>query len=64
MERGLRTAGLYIKLVAANALFDDNIHRIVKKNPDSISSVVQQLVQSMNNKNLRVTLIPLETYQP
>lgn len=58
VERSLRTAGLYIKLVAANALLDDNIDSIIKKSPNDIKEALKQLIQSLNNRYLRVTYIP------
>ena len=58
-ERSLRTGGLYIKLTAANALLDDQIDSIIKKHPNDIREALEQLVQSLNNKFLRITYTPL-----
>ena len=58
-ERSLRTGGLYIKLKAANALLDDQINAIIKKHPNDIREALEQLVQSLNSKYLRVTYTPL-----
>ena len=58
-ERSLRTGGLYIKLKAANALLDDQIDAIIKKHPNDIREALEQLVQSLNSKYLRVTYTPL-----
>lgn len=58
-ERSLRTGGLYIKLTAANALLDDRIDAILKKHPNDMRKVFEQLVQSLNNKFLRITYTPL-----
>ena len=58
-ERSLRTGGLYIKLKAANALLDDQIATIIKKHPNDIREALEQLVQSLNSKYLRVTYTPL-----
>jgi hypothetical protein len=61
-DRHLRTAGLYIKLVAANALVDENIGDIIARNPDSVEDALRKLVQKLNSRYLRVYYIPLETY--
>ncbi|MFQ6023065.1 MAG: hypothetical protein ACE5NW_10115 [Acidiferrobacterales bacterium] len=58
-ERNLRTAGLYIKLTAANALLDSHIDSIIKQNPNDIREALEQLVQSLNSKYLRVSYTPL-----
>ncbi len=58
-ERSLRTGGLYIKLTTANALLDDQIDSIIKKHPNGIREALEKLVQSLNNKFLRVTYTPL-----
>ncbi len=58
-ERSLRTGGLYIKLTAANALLDDQIDSIIKKHSNDIREALEQLVQSLNNKFLRITYTPL-----
>ena len=58
-ERSLRTGGLYIKLTAANALLDDQIDAVIKKHPDNIRESLEELVESLNNKYLRVSYAPL-----
>lgn len=58
-ERSLRTGGLYIKLRAANALLDDQIDSIINEHPNDIRKALQKLVQSLNNRFLRVTYTPL-----
>ena len=58
-ERSLRTGGLYIKLTAANALLDEQIDSIIKKHSNDIREALEQLVQSLNNKFLRITYTPL-----
>lgn len=63
MERSLRTGGLYIKLVAANALFDENIDSIIKKSPKDVKEALKQLVQSLNTDYLRVTYRPFAEYE-
>ncbi len=57
-ERNLRQSGLYIKLVAAKTLYDDNIDTIISENSDNIKEALKQLAQNMNSKYLRVTLTP------
>ncbi|MFQ5994537.1 MAG: hypothetical protein ACE5K1_05540 [Acidiferrobacterales bacterium] len=58
LDRDLRTAGLYIKLVAANALVDDNIESIVGDHPNA-SEALASLVENLNSTHLRVTHAPL-----
>jgi hypothetical protein len=58
-ERSLRTGGLYIKLTAANALLDEQIDSIIKKHPNDTREAYQQLIQSLNNKFIRITYTPL-----
>lgn len=62
-DRNLRTGGLYIALVAGNALLDDSIEQIISGNRISMNDAMTLLVQSMNSRYLRVTYIPGDAYQ-
>jgi hypothetical protein len=45
------------KLVAANALTDDNINGIVQAHRGDLETALEKLADSMNSKDLRVTLV-------
>ncbi|MDX1487920.1 MAG: hypothetical protein R3268_06955, partial [Acidiferrobacterales bacterium] len=62
-DRNLRTGGLYIALVAGNALLDENIEQILSARPQSMDDALTLLVQSMNSRNLRVTHFPEKAYR-
>lgn len=62
-DRNLRTGGLYIALVAGNALLDDSIEQVISGRRGSMSDAMTLLVQSMNNRYLRVLYVPTKTYQ-
>ena len=59
-DRNLRTGGLYIALVAGNALLDENIEQILSAQPQSMDDALTLLVQSMNSRNLLL----YNLYQP
>lgn len=62
-DRNLRTGGLYIALVAGNALLDENIEQIISAKPSSMNDALTLLVRSMNSRNLRVTFFPEKEYR-
>ncbi len=62
-DRHLRTAGLYIKLVAANALVDDNIEDSIARNPDSVEDALSQLVDKLNTPYIGASYIRLKAYR-
>jgi hypothetical protein len=43
--------------VAANALTDDNINGIVQAHRGDLETALEKLADSMNSKDLRVTLV-------
>jgi len=51
-ERHSRSEGLYITWVAANALADDHVERVVKDHPGSIMAGVRRLAQALNTEFL------------
>lgn len=53
-NRNTRMEGLYIKLLAANALSDENIKAQAATYPDDLGKAVEKLAQSMNGSYLRV----------
>ena len=62
-DRNLRTGGLYIALLAGNALLDDSIERIISAGHSRVRDALTLLVQSMNSRYLRVLYIPEQTRQ-
>ncbi len=62
-DRHLRTAGLYIKLVAANAMVDDNIEGSIARHPDSVEDALREVVDKLNSPYIRADYIALTTYR-
>lgn len=57
-DRNLRTGGLYIALVAGNALVDDAINEIVARHPQDVDQALRYLTQTLNSRHLRVIYTP------
>ncbi len=57
-DRNQRTGGLYIALVAGNALLDEAITEIVAQHPKDVDAALHRLSQTLNNRHLRVTYTP------
>ncbi len=60
-DRNLRTGGLYIALLAGNALLDDRIEQIISVSRSGVRDAMTLLVQNMNSRYLRVLYIPERT---
>jgi hypothetical protein len=63
IERSAREGGLYIKLLAANALYEDNIVDVVNKTLGDVLAAVKKLARSMNSTFLSVIYTPVEELQ-
>lgn len=59
-DKDARTQGLYIKYVAASALEDESIRAIVKRHSGDMAISMQELVERLNTRYLRITLSALE----
>ena len=53
-EKHERSGGLYITWVAANALADDYVERVIKNHPGSLIAGVRRLARTLNTEFLRV----------
>lgn len=60
-DRNHRTGGLYIALVAGNALLDEAITEIVARHPKDIDAALHRLSQTLNSRHLRVIHTPAPT---
>lgn len=57
-DRSLRTGGLYIALVAGNALLDEAIAGIVNDIPGDIDEILQRVANNLSGRHLRVLYTP------
>lgn len=57
-DKDARTQGLYIKYVAASALDDGGLEKIIARHSGDMTSAINELVEVLNSRYLKLTFTP------